>query len=211
MDRLVVWSGLDAERWEVVELSLGDDGLAARGTQVGVEPLPYRLDYVLEAPDNFVTRLMDVRVRGDRWSRRLLLRHDGRGGWSQDVELDGTLELEPAGVGRGSMDELVEARDCDLGLSPLTNIMPVRRNSLTDASKGIDIVVAWISVPDLGLRPYRQRYEFVRRSGHGSIVRFIDLGLSEGFTADLMLDADGVVEVYPGLARRVDGTNRQRI
>jgi hypothetical protein len=34
-------------------------------------------------------------------------------------------------------------------------------------------------------------------------VRFIDRGLSEGFTADLVLDADGLTELYPELAERV--------
>jgi hypothetical protein len=33
-------------------------------------------------------------------------------------------------------------------------------------------------------------------------VRFSDDG---GFTADLQLDADGLIVVYPGLARRASG------
>ena len=51
--------------------------------------------------------------------RGLLLEHDARGGWRRDgaaaPELDGAL-------------------DCDLGLSPLTNLMPVRRHALHEGA-----------------------------------------------------------------------------
>jgi len=76
MERLVVWKGLDADRWEVAHVRFSATGVAASGTQVGFEPVPYRLDYELEATHDFVTELLDVRVRGDDWSRRLLLSPD---------------------------------------------------------------------------------------------------------------------------------------
>jgi hypothetical protein len=34
-------------------------------------------------------------------------------------------------------------------------------------------------------------------------VRFTSLGIHEGFTSELQLDRDGLVLVYPELARRV--------
>ncbi len=83
--------------------------------------------------------------------------------------------------------------------------MPVRRHRLRVAGEGCDILTAWVSVPDLKLYAYRQRYEFVRSERWGSIVRFIDRGLTAGFRADLVLDEDGLIETYPGLAHRLDG------
>jgi hypothetical protein len=68
----------------------------------------------------------------------------------------------------------------------------------------VDLLMAWVSVPDLGLHPYRQRYEHIGRDGDGGIVRFMDLGLDPGFVSDLVLDRDGLVRDYPQLARRVD-------
>jgi hypothetical protein len=50
---------------------------------------------------------------------------------------------------------------------------------------------------------YPQRYEHVRTTADGSVVRFIDQGPSAGFVADLVLDADGLVLEYPQIARRV--------
>jgi uncharacterized protein len=210
MERLVVWSGLDAERWEVAHLSLDSNGVAGTGTQIGMDPIRYRLDYTLEAGFGFVTRRLDVRVQGEAWSRRLELRHDGDGGWSWEVEVDGGSILGRPGAEPEMAEELVAARDCDLGLSPVTNLMPIRRYGLNTRNGSVDIVAAWVSVPDLRLHSYPQRYEGIGRDGEGSVVRFIDRGLSAGFTADLVLDSDGLIEIYPGLARRVKGNKISR-
>jgi uncharacterized protein len=72
-------------------------------------------------------------------------------------------------------------------------------------------VAAWVSVPDLRVHAYPQRYEAVRRTSSGSIVRFIDRGLHAGFTADLVLDLDCLVVNYPQLARRVDNGGARSI
>jgi hypothetical protein len=57
--------------------------------------------------------------------------------------------------------------------------------------------MAWVSLPDLKVHRSEQRYEHLAPGR----VRFS----SDGFTADLELDADGLVITYPGLARRASG------
>jgi hypothetical protein len=203
-ERLVIWSGLDARRWEVAHFTLQGEGVAATGTQIGIDPLPYRLDYQLDARDGFVTRRLEVQAQGEGWSRRLVLQHDGNGDWTHDVDVNGASDFDAAGAEPEVIGRLTEARDCDLGLSPVTNLMPIRRYKLHETYGNADIVAAWVSVPDLRVYAYRQRYEFVRRGAKGSVVRFVDRGLSAGFTAELELDPDGLIEVYPQLARRVE-------
>jgi hypothetical protein len=206
-DRLVIWEGIDARRWEVARVDLAPQGVRADGTQVGIDPVPYRLDYRLDATSGFVTRELEVRVTGEGWSRRLHLEHDGRGIWHARVTAAGITprSLGPPGAGTAGLSE---ARDCDLGLSPLTNLLPVRRLDVLTGPGQAEIVTAWVAVPDLVLRPYRQRYEHVAVTARGAVVRFVDLGLSPGFTAELELDSDGLVEVYPRLARRVTSPRR---
>ena len=41
--------------------------------------MPYRLDYVVETGEGFVTTLLDASSRGAEWSRTLILRRDGAG------------------------------------------------------------------------------------------------------------------------------------
>lgn len=198
--RLVVWRGTDAWRTEVAGVVLTAHGVEASGTQVGVAPLPYRLDYRLDAADGWVTRRLVVDVEGSGWQRRLDLRHDGSGGWHCTTGTSGSVDLPGPG---GDMAKLAGALDCDLGLSPLTNLMPIRRSRLDRRAGAEDFLMAWVSVPDLAVVAAAQRYEHVSRSARGSAVRYVDRGLFPGFKAELELDREGLVLVYPQLARRV--------
>jgi uncharacterized protein len=200
MRRLVLWSGIDEWRTEAVWIDLTADGVRATGTQLGLDPVPYRVDYELDAAQEFVTRRFEVRAAGTAWSRRVELRHDGEGGWSCIAEHEGDVDLPPPG---GDAETLHDALDCDLGLSPLTNLMPVRRNALHERAATADFVMAWVAVPELEVFASAQRYEHVARDGSGAVVRFVDQGRFAGFTADLELDPDGLVRVYPDLAHRI--------
>jgi hypothetical protein len=71
--------------------------------------------------------------------------------------------------------------------------MPARRLGGEPA----DHVMAWVSVPDLGVRRSEQRYEPL--DDHR--VRFVSL--DSDFVADLELDDDGLVVRYPRLAELV--------
>jgi hypothetical protein len=204
MSRLCLWTGLDGWRAEAAIVDLWSDGLRAAGTQLGVDPVPYRLDYSLVAGDDFITHNLEVEARGDGWARRLLLVRDQSGDWRSESSQEGDAELPPAG---GDVEAFRGARDCDLALSPLTNTMPIRRHALHVRPGAVDYLMAWVSVPDLGLHASRQRYEHVRRQAEGAVVRYVDLGAHRGFTSELVVDKDGVVFVYPDLARRVERAN----
>ena len=199
MRRLVLWTGLDHWRAEVADIDLSSRGVRAGGTQLGVEPVSYRLDYRLDASEDFVTRSLHVEATGEGWRRRLELSHDASGGWRSEVEEQGAVDLPPAG---GDVSAVSGAVDCDLARSPLTNLMPVRRHALHERPGEVDFLMAWVSVPDLGLHPSEQRYEHVRRDAHARVVRYV--GAHRGFVGELELDADGLVLLYPQLARRVD-------
>ncbi|HWC10454.1 MAG TPA: putative glycolipid-binding domain-containing protein [Acidimicrobiales bacterium] len=196
--RLLLWSGIDAWRAEVATLELGPDSVAATGTQLGVDPLPYRLDYTLTTGPAFVTGELHVEVAGEGWGRRLRLGRHAGGTWSCQTEEHGDAPLPPSG---GDVAAVRGARDCDLALSPLTNLMPVRRHRLHERQGEADLLMAWVSVPDLGLHRSEQRYEHVRRDDDHAVVRYV--GRDDGFVAELVLDRDGVVERYPDLAERV--------
>jgi uncharacterized protein len=194
VERFLLWRGLDGWRTEAAHVELTGDRVRASGTQLGVEPLLYRLDYELETFERFVTASLLVRASGEGWARSLELRHDGEGAWSCELKAEGEIELPPAG---GEMDALAGALDCDLAFSPLTNLMPIRRSELHRRAGSEDFVMAWVSVPDLKLHASPQRYEHVCPG----VVRFVSL--DGDFTAELELDDDGLVARYPRLAERV--------
>lgn len=195
----IVWSGVEEWMTEAAAVGFTDGGLAGNGTQIGADPVPYRVDYQLNANDGFVTRAIDLASSGDGWNRRLELVHDGSGGW--EVEL---LEDEgdvPGGAWDGSLPDLSEALDIDIQNSPLTNTMPILRHGFQREGSG-DFVMAFIRIPSLRVEASPQRYEHVRTSDGGSVVRYISR--DGDFTADLELDRDGLLVFYPRLARRVE-------
>jgi uncharacterized protein len=174
IQRRLVWRGLEEWLAEACEVMLDGDRLRAVGVQLGAEPEPYRADYELITGPDWVTERLLV-TRGEL---TLDLRRAADGSWTANGEPQPHVE---------------GALDCDLAFSPLTNFMPARRLSSVSA----DHVMAWVSLPDLTVRRSAQRYERIddRR------VRFI--ALEDGFTAELELDEDGLVMLYPRLAERV--------
>jgi hypothetical protein len=147
---------------------------------VGTASEPYWISYALETADGFVTRRLLVEAATTHGTRVLDLRHDGEGRWTMN----------------GERSPLVDgALDCDLGLCPLTNTMPVLRHGLHRTPGERELLMAWVSVPDLGVLASRQTYTHL---GPGR-VRFV----SGDFRTDIVFDDDGFVADYPGLATRL--------
>jgi RimJ/RimL family protein N-acetyltransferase len=197
---LVLWQGLDVWRSEAAEVRLSDGHLVASGTQLGIDPLPYRLDYRLWTGPDFLTRRLDVVAVGRGWRRHLDLRRADDGTWSCTAESDGQVDQPDAG---GDGKAFAGALDCDLACSPLTNTMPVLRHGLLARRQPVDLLMAWVSVPDLGVHASRQRYEHVRAEADGSArVRY--LSEDRSFVREITFGPDRLVSLYPGLAERVD-------
>lgn len=102
------------------------------------------------------------------------------------------LELSRSTTGRWTVDgrsapELDGCVDVDLGISPLTNTLPIRRLGL-DVGEEAEIDVAWVRFPELRVDRGRQRYARLAVD----VWRYS----SEGFTADLVVDESGLVVRY---------------
>ncbi len=90
--------------------------------------------------------------------------------------------------------ELAHCVDLDLGFTPATNLIQLRRLNLAHG-EGADAPAAWLDLDDGGLSLLAQRYE--RRSDHGYWYR------AERFDYEALLDvsAEGFVRDYPKLWR----------
>ncbi|MEV0227253.1 putative glycolipid-binding domain-containing protein [Streptomyces sp. NPDC050704] len=189
--RVITWDVTASNGYETAWLVLDGDNdagtLSAHGRAVGTDPEPYWLSYTLDTAEDFVTRRLCVTVETASGTRALDLRHDGEGRWTADGE---------------RLPEVDGALDCDLGLCPLTNTMPVLRHGLHLAPGEREFLMAWVSVPDLTVQVSRQTYTHLARTDHGGRVRFV----SGDFRSDLEFDTDGCVVDYPTLARRLAGT-----
>jgi uncharacterized protein len=196
--RAVAWVKDDPFGFEFADISLTGRRLKAVGVAVGTDPFPYRLDYTLETRSSFVTSRLRVTSRGEGWQRTLDLRRNALGVWSAGTTLTGDPPLPPPSRDPAS---LTGALDCDLGLSPTTNSMPVLRHTLLAGGGSVDFLMAWVSVPDLSVRPSGQRYTFINAESGAFVVRYEST--DSGFVADLTFDEDGLVIDYPGIGRRL--------
>jgi uncharacterized protein len=172
--RQLVWRGLEEWLAEECSVTIDNGRLEARGVQLGADPHPYRVDYELTTGADWVTE----RLVASCGERSLDLRRAGDGSWGANGE---------------PLPEVQGALDCDLAFSPLTNFMPARRL----ASEPVDHLMAFVSVPDLGVRASRQRYEPI--DDHH--VRFVSL--DSDFVSELELDDDGLVTRYPRMSELV--------
>jgi hypothetical protein len=198
MERALAWELTEGSGMEISFAAPNDGRMGARGTALRTAPIPYRLDYELDTADDFVTRSLRVRSEGAGWGRSLDLERGPDGVWSVEVTQRGEVNLPEAGGGAAPFQD---ALDCDLGLSPLTNTMPVLRHNLLDGGGPLEFTMAWVSVPDLAVHASRQSYEHRRTHDSGAVIRY--RSLDGTFVADIRFDADGFVIDYPGLARRV--------
>jgi hypothetical protein len=177
------WQVEASEGLETAWVSVGD-GLAAHGRAVALTPHPYWVTYTLETGDRYVTRRLAVEVESAAGTRGLELLRSADGSWHAD--------------GR-ALPDLAEALDCDLAFCPLTNTMPILRHRLHRQEGAHELVMAWVSLPDLTVHRSEQGYQHLRRSGDGAVVRFT----AGSFTADIVVDRHGLVVRYPELATRL--------
>jgi len=200
VERFVIWRGEDPERADTASVALAGDSLRATG---GSTTGAYTLGYVLTTGPGWVTERMRVHAAGAGWWRALDL--SARAGeWAAAVTGEGDAHLGPAGIADPAA--LSGALDCDLGLCPLTNTMPVLRHDLVAAARRgdevtVDFRMAWISVPDLAVHLSEQSYTSRGSAPDGgALVDFV----SGDFTATLHVDADGLIVDYPALGHRLD-------
>lgn len=179
---VLFWRRTDVEGLERMELTIGADGVVAASSVLCVEEGGFRLDHRWRLDGGW--RAQSVVV--ERWNAQghglLRLDRDG-GGW----RVDGALRPDLDG-----------AEEPDLSITPFCNTLPIRRTSETPGQSTV-LDTAYIDGPALTVARSSQRYD---RQGPGRL-RFVDLGLSMGFEADLVVDAEGLVLRYEHLFERV--------
>lgn len=183
--RAVCWMPL----WNPARPHLGLEQLllasrSARGAVMAFheDGQPFCLRYQLAWEPTGLIRNADVQVDCVGGGRALGLRSDGAGRW-QD--------------GNGMhLSRLAGCQDVDIWPTPFTNSLPIWRSDLAIGERR-EFRVAWISAPDLTVRPQSQAYTRLAER----VYRFESL--DTGFHTELMVDEDGLVTDYPGYFTRV--------
>jgi hypothetical protein len=179
---VLFWRRTDIEGLERLELAIGADHVTAAATTICLEAGGFRIDHRWRLDRNW--RALSVTV--ERWNsqgHRVLQLERAGTGW----RVDGVLRPDLEG-----------AEEPDLSVTPFCNTFPIRRTP-NGAGESLTVDIAFIDGPALTVARSRQRYD---RQGPGR-VRYVALGESLGFEADLVVDEMGLVLHYEHLFERV--------
>lgn len=178
MAKIMLWRRLDFPGHEIAKLEALDDGWKLFGTAVfAAQRDPSKLDYVVICDPTWHT--ISAKVKGVIGSREIDL----------TITVDTNRRWQLGGTECTSVEGSL---DIDLGFSPSTNLLPIRRLQLGVGDEA-EVSAAWLPFPSLDLEPLAQVYRRVAE-------RTYRYESCDGrFTRILEVNDTGFVTSYPGL------------
>jgi len=197
--QLVAWSWQTRTGLDVAAVTRGPDRVLVQGrVQVQWDDGPLELAYRLECEADWRFLRLDARTEYQGDTRALRLAWDGRQ-WTD---------------GQGPRDDLADAAYIDIMATPITNTLPICHANW-QPGVGQVFTMAYVRLPELAVEPVRQRYTLLATEADGRRrIRYETLGPAaerqragaglsgyhgqdSEFTAELVVDAAGLVISYP--------------
>jgi len=176
----ILWRRLDLPGHETAVLRPGPDGWQLSGVAVFAESKhPCRLEYEIACDARWFTRRCSLSGYIGATPATLEVLRSPSGEWTVGVAPSPSLET---------------CDDIDLGFSPATNLLPIRRLGLAVGASAA-VRAAWIRFPDLTTEVLEQVYTRL------SPERYLYESAGGAFRRELIVDAIGLVSEYPDLWR----------
>jgi hypothetical protein len=170
----ILWRRIDRTSFERCTLDATATGHRLAGTVLLVDDgVPYEIRYTIVTTPEWFPVTVGINVQGGGGDRTLALSGDGTGSWS---------------VGDAPVLELYGATDVDLGFTPGTNTLPIRRLGL-DVGASAEITAVRVDFPQRDIEKVSQSYERLAERRY----RY----RSGDYSADLTVNEDGLVVAYP--------------
>ncbi|MBC8098084.1 MAG: putative glycolipid-binding domain-containing protein [Armatimonadetes bacterium] len=184
--RTVLWHNQAEANSDYCSLFQTSNGFQLQGVAVlKADDLPMRVNYQVDCNPDWKTQSVELMV------------------WKGHHEVPLTLMVDEQQRWWHNGHELSDFRgllDVDLGFTPATNTIPIRRMKLNEAQNALTTTV-WIQFPSLKLMRFPQRYT---RTAHDT---YLFESLDDSFQAKLKVDEFGLVTDYETLWRQVAHTN----
>ncbi|WP_213286045.1 putative glycolipid-binding domain-containing protein [Bradyrhizobium sp. sGM-13] len=179
---ILFWRRTDVIGLERLTLSLSADAVLAESTVICMEDGGFQLDHRWTLTPDWRAQSLDVARWGPTGLSRLNLERTDDG-WRVD------------GQRRADLDG---AEEPDLSVTPFCNTFPILRTP-AGAGESRTLDTCFVDAATMTVQRSRQRYD---RIGPNQI-RYVDLGVSAGFEADIEVDNRGLVLRYQHLFERV--------
>jgi len=176
-----LWRWLQGAGLERFELVRAADGWIFRGTILTLAAgTAAEARYEIVCDRSFRTRRANVSVRDVTGEHALQIATEN-GQWYENGRENKTV---------------VGALDIDLGWSPSTNTLPIKRLKLEIGQTSGEFIAAWVRFPELTLQPLPQ--EYIRLTDR----QYRYSSRSGAFVANLLVDDDDLVLDYEGFWQR---------
>lgn len=186
MLRKIIWSKQGATGLEHFYLRRSNGEITADGIVIGVEEnVAFRIRYQISCDPGWHVRKVVV-TSLDEIEQTISFASDGFGNWTNEFG--------------NPVSELTGCFDVDITATPFTNTLPIRRLSLSPGESA-EIKVVYFTIPEMQVSIEPQRYTCLETNSAGGKYKFESL--DGGFTAVITVDADGFVEDYPTLFKRI--------
>jgi hypothetical protein len=169
------WRRVDEPGLELMTLSRSPSGLTVRSTLVhaGAENCALRYFWTLDT--SWRTRTLRLE-RTEPVEKSLVIERTGDTDWRIDGE---------------ARPDLAGCHEVDVSATPFCNSLAIRRMNGADG----ELLALFVDAPALTCQPSRQRYEHLGPRAW----RYVDKGVSDGFTARLDVDEEGLIATYEHL------------
>lgn len=173
MRRIIMWRNTRTQGIERCVLADRDDGWELTGLVLTpLDGQPAMVRYVVRTDRQWRTHSVEIECELPSGASALRLASDGAGAWWRDGQ---------------PLPDLAGCLDIDLGVTPSTNTLPIRRLDLPIGA-GAEVAAAWVRFPELEVSRLDQRYD--RLADDRWRYR------SASFEADLAVDDFGLVRDY---------------
>jgi uncharacterized protein len=174
----ILWRRLDLPGHDTAALMQTPDGWDLSGVAVLADSnRPCRLEYEISCDPRWLTRRCKLAGYVGNTTLALEVARNAVGGWT---------------VGGKPVAGLSGCDDIDLGFSPATNLMPIRRLGLAIGATAA-VRAAWVRFPELTVEVLDQAYTRLAQD------RYLYESAGGSFRRELRVDDIGFVIDYPGL------------
>lgn len=184
MNKDVWWSPTDKSGLEYLNLRQTETGFAAESTILRIQDgAPFYIEYKISGDEKWRVNNVSIQQR-DGEKKAIKLSANGTGNWTDEdgerlKEFDGCI-------------------DVDISATPFTNTLPIRRRKLA-VGDSAEISVVYFLIPEMTAQRSFQRYTRLEKN----LFKFEENGIFNGFSANLEIDEDGLINDYPELFKRI--------
>jgi hypothetical protein len=185
--RTVVWQPIGRQWLDHCLLRGTRSGWSLEGTIVGLlEDGPLRIAYRISTDRFWQMGMIGITLWHGVEQHSLRINRGPDGVWTD------LLAGQPLG------DELATCEEIDLAFTPATNTIPIRRLDL-EIGESREMAVTYVTFPELTVKPMRQRYTRLAAQRY----RYESGPTLSEFSAEIDVDADGLVTAYPNAWQRL--------